>query len=396
MEEYVKVRRIFSLCCRFRVLSVVLVLLAAGAQTAMGEEGTKKVHSGLLHATTRNEPVPCIAYQTSRGGTQLSTSMVAVSYGTYTTKIMVVNYNDKGTVDAICESGGQHSCEWSPDGKHLSFVEGHKLVVFTNGQKSTLDGYSVMSYFGEWWSPQSDRIAFIGCKKRGNEKALEFTSLYIFNIFKKSVRRVADMNGKWGHSIHWLKQGNGDTLLLASTKDGIQTMSIPQDGLAPAPKTIFKPSSNIDYVLSISKNGATATISANDYLWRFDLDGKESRRLTNTIDLKEYGACWSPTDENLVAFCGTSADPSLGSALYLYLVDRNEMKRVEIPPTYESVSELNWSGDGRYIAATGLHKDTSSPPRDAADIIMLDVAASKWHALTHSADSREFAPIFRF
>jgi hypothetical protein len=407
-----------------QLLAFVILLFPAGMHTLFGEEGRlpaerKEQARGAL---TQKETKPrlCVAFLSERepppGAWNELTRGRAWSVLTLITKyadLVVLNYDSAGVLNVTNDASGMPwECAWSPDGRYLTWLSHRGLEMFSNGNRELLlsrERYEIETYA---WSPASDQIAF-WCSETESEKSRSLISkllvsildrpspgyeeLYLMKLADRSPKRILRLKARpltRPGGLTWLRDGN--RLAWTTWDTGVECLFLSRKQRPIRRKNIFHPKGVRCNSLSASYDGSWLSVDVVGYTGDrrsvgsytvpvalvFSPEGKNIRRLTNTVEQRETSALFCPSDANLAALLVKERKPGGAWCLYLCHLDSGVSWPVDLPEGYVHVDGCpSWSKDGRYLVVGCVREDNPS----ASDLLALDIAASQWSRLTDSS-----------
>lgn len=161
--------------------------------------------------------------------------------------------------------------DWSPDGTQLIFQRSSSdykhMGIFTiniNGSDERLISDSDLEFSSPHWSPDGNQILVVGSQR--DENGYSYSEIYTMNSDGSSIKKVA---GKKGQGIfhsapRWSPDGN--TIIFSSNRSG-------------------EPDEEFGY-------------SYEPYdLFKVNKDGSDLMNLTNSSEISETNAMWSPVED---------------------------------------------------------------------------------------------------
>lgn len=214
-------------------------------------------------------------------------------------------------------------------------------------KRLTKDSYS---YFEASWSPDLSLIAASGMPPLQGPQRLEWFEIYILDSLGTFLDRLT-WNGRnpiWspdGKQIAFERQGpiGNYAGIYIIDADGTNERKINID-----PYTIIHIwdwSKDGEKVLTMVEEYVEGSSRAESYeLYEMDLNGNLVQQITNTRDLREYDARWSPDDTKI-----TFSTIGLYRDIYIINSDGTDSYTI-LPPGQKKIGGFRWSPDGSRIA----------------------------------------------
>ena len=388
---YFRIKKMFLMRTLIQYSCILLFLqflVCGGDEMNLSTKKGKAEKSSTKSIESAN--LPCIAYLSTKTGNILPSGLVG-KLKHYTNDLFLLNYNSKPEIN-LTENPTFFSRNqvWSPDGKILAWTsEKRQLAFFENGQKDILVPSSEYSVHLFAWSPGSDRIAFVGYKRKDRKPSNH--GIYILKISEKSISQVFKIEfSKDISKLYWVN----NFLVWCNLNGTVEKLNIVDSKPKGSPKIIFsqKNARCLNIAVSPDNNALAGRVNNQNRhgIWIFDLDGKNTHKLIKGEDFYESCAAWHPTDCNLLAF--SSRVPGKQGYLALYDFNKSKLTNIDLKSNYKFIYANTWTKDGRYIVVDCVRKDIDN---QSSDILMYDMENSQWINITDSKDSRDFNPVCR-
>lgn len=279
------------------------------------------------------------------------------SPGLATGELRIVNAdgtNSRKVTDSWAQPGGTTEPGWAPDGSRYAYFERTRSAPFiyslgvvnadgTNPRR-VADGIATFNSGWTYWSPNSDRLAYLVGTGEGDE-------LWMANADGSNAREVVP-SPVWDH-IWW--SPDGARFAFRTSCPWFRTLPCPESGLRVANADGTNVRRLDGFPISWdeqmwSPDGATLLYMSGGRLMMIDADGTNPRVICNCPPSSTGHSKWSPDGTRLIHLSQHGlwiANSDGSNPRRLISTEGNDVRRVELSPDGSRLL---------YLDATEIHK----------------------------------------